>query len=163
LFFTHLAFIFLATKAYGASYEFNFDQNPAENLPPAYGFCMTPEKKVHLYVTKQRLKNPAYRHDRNIYQKFFAQQCEKIKGKYMGGDSGVRQRAQTFHAILKRMPPEEAEKMQKTVYFDTRYHTLRRPNQLCAPLASGQCTDEKGYYPGNGQGLRFFKKQPPKK
>ena len=74
----------------------------------------------------------------------------------MGGDSGIRQRSQIFHAILKRMPPKEAKKILKRVYFDTRYHTLRRPNQLCA-LASGKCTDDKGYYPGNGQGLRFKK------
>lgn len=135
-------------------YQYKIDWQPTKNLPPAYGFCVIPKKEVVFYAMKQKLKNQKYRRNKNMYHRIFGKKCKSIKGIYIGGDSGVRQRYQTFQLLMQKIPPEVAANLEKKVQFDRRYHTLARPGKEY-DFKLGQWVDVTGYRPGNGQGLRF--------
>ena len=139
-------------------YQYKIDWQPTKNLPPAYGFCVIPKKEVVFYVMKQKLKNKKYRQNKDMYQRIFIKKCKSIKGKYIGGDSGVRQRYKTFQfimqTIMQKISPEVAANLEKKVQFDRRYHTLARPGKEY-DFKLDRWVDVTGYRPGNGQGLRF--------
>lgn len=144
----------LACTPLYALYEYKVDTSPAQGLPWAYGFCMLPNKKVQLFVAKQRLKTKAFRRNRMMYHQAFAKKCQMLKGKYMGGDFGARQRKSTFDSLLSRMPKAEADKINNIVYFDTSYQSVSAPNTACN-FKQGTCKTKTSASMGNGHGLMF--------
>jgi hypothetical protein len=144
----------LACTPLYALYEYKVDTSPAQGLHWAYGFCMAPDKTVKLYVAKQRLKTDEFPRNRMMYHQAFSKKCKMIKGQYMGGDFGARQRKSTFDLLLSRMPKAEADKINNIVYFDTSYQSVSAPNTACN-FKQGTCKTKTSASMGNGHGLVF--------
>ncbi len=121
-------------------------------IPPAYTICKGENGDGMLVAYPQTMGNTEYIRDKVYYNKQGAEVCAKCNMAYVGSDSGVYQRQETFNLLISPFDQSVRDKFLQHVSFDSTFHFLGRP----AAFYKGKKLHQRvGFNVGNGQGLVY--------
>ena len=106
-----------------------------------------------IFLYQQKLSEGQYFRDRLYYNKLGEILCRRMGVVYLGSDSGIFQRKETFELLLNAYPLPIKTKLAATFEFDRRYHHAGR-KELIRTKSGFKYRD--GIDVGNGQGLQYI-------
>ena len=124
----------------------------SNGIPWAYTFGRARDGSAWIFLYQQKLSEGQYYRDRLYYNKLGEILCRRMGVIYLGSDSGVFQRKETFELLLNAYALPIKTKLTKTFEFDRRYHHAGRKELI---RTKSGFKYRKGVDVGNGQGLQY--------
>jgi hypothetical protein len=125
----------------------------SNGIPWAYTFGRARDGSAWIFLYQQKLSEGQYYRDRLYYNKLGEILCRRMGVIYLGSDSGVFQRKETFELLLNTYALPIKTKLTKTFEFDRRYHHAGRKELI---RSKGGFKYRNGIDVGNGQGLQYI-------
>ena len=125
----------------------------SNGIPWAYTFGKAGDGSAWIFLYQQKLSEGQYFRDRLYYNKLGEILCRRMGVVYLGSDSGIFQRKETFELLLNVYPLPIKTKLAATFEFDRRYHHAGR-KELIRTKSGFKYRD--GIDVGNGQGLQYI-------
>ena len=125
----------------------------SNGIPWAYTFGQAEDGSAWIFLYQQKLSEGQYFRDRLYYNKLGEILCRRMGLVYLGSDSGVFQRKETFEILLNAYNLPIKTKLSASFEFDRRYHHAGR-KELIRTKSGFKYRD--GIDVGNGQGLQYI-------
>ncbi len=125
----------------------------SNGIPWAYTFGKAGDGSAWIFLYQQKLSEGEYFRDRLYYNKLGEILCRRMGVVYLGSDSGVFQRKETFETLLNAYDLPIKTKLTATFEFDRRYHHAGRKELI---RTKGGFKYRDGIDVGNGQGLQYI-------
>jgi hypothetical protein len=154
---THLKDFMLAPNKFsiGASNNsfLNHHVVKSTGIPWAYTFGRATDGSAWVFLYQQKLSEGNYFRDRLYYNKLGEILCKRMGIVYLGSDSGIFQRKETFDMLLNVYDLSIKKKLDETFEFDRRYHHAGRKELI---RTKSGFEYRHGIDVGNGQGLQYI-------
>ena len=125
----------------------------SNGIPWAYTFGKAEDGSAWIFLYQQKLSEGKYFRDRLYYNKLGEILCRRMGVTYLGSDSGVFQRKETYEMLFDSYDLSIKNKLSASFEFDRRYHHAGRKELI---RIKGGFKYRDGIDVGNGQGLQYI-------
>jgi hypothetical protein len=121
-------------------------------IPCSYTVSRGADGSAWIFFYEQKPGNVEYLKDKLFYNKVGQTISTKMGLTYLGSDSGIYQREDTFKLLISPFNTLTQAKILKQCDFDKQFHQIGRDSLF---FKNGKIRYRSGYDVGNGQGLQY--------